>query len=230
MKKLLLLGVLLMCSIQIVNAQISYSGCESAIPAGYPYTLNSVDTTNDGGIIRNTFISALPGASCGAGVCAFRIIWNISNSRWEIALSNDGGTTFPSNQLLYYNIEASQPNPPSLNLGTWIDNLGGACGGDGSISVLTGDVQDNNILSVSDQTQLEKDIKVFPNPVNHTLHIDSNIHILKSVIVYSLIGKEVLHLSSGFETIDVSNLSSNMYFLMIETKEGAVLNKKLLKK
>lgn len=229
MKKLMLLIVLFVFSFEMTNAQISYSGCQAAVPAGYPYTLNAVNTTDDNGVIRNTYMSALPGASCGAGVCAFRIMWSISNSRWEIALSNDGGATFPSGQMLYYNQEASQPNPPSLNLGDWIDNLGGACGGNNSISVLSGDVQDQHVLSVENNDMLSNSISVFPNPVGHQLKIQSTIYTIKSVVIFDLIGKEVLKKTSDFETINVSNLSSNMYFMKIETTNGGVLNKKLLK-
>jgi len=225
MKKILLL--IFMCICQYSIGQVQYAGCSAAIPGPYPYTLTLSGTVDDGGIIRNTYTSALPGSSCGAGVCAFRINWSLANTRWEITLSTDGGATFPAPQILYYNVAASEPNPPSINLGLWVDNLGGGCGGDGSIAILTGDVQDQ-VLSITEANVLAKEIIIYPNPVSNVLNIKSLKHVIKEVTIYSILGKRINHIVSNFSHINVSSLSKGMYLVQIETTDGVILNKKLL--
>ena len=213
------------------NAQITFQGCAAAVLGAQDFTLVITGTTDDAGTIRNTFESnpADFTQGCPAGVCELRIIWNIAMARWEIQLDNDGPVITPdyTTSVLFYNTSASVPNPPSLLLGTWVDALGGACGGDGSFTTLTGDVQDFP-LGIDDVALLNKQITMFPNPATHKLKIKSSIHTLKSVVVYSLLGKEVLSVSSNFNQINISDLASNLYLVKIETTDGATLNKKLL--
>lgn len=117
--------------------QISFTGCTGSITAGFPFTLNL--SGNDG--TRNIYTSALPGPSCSAGVCAFRVIW--TGTQWEIQLSNNGGGSFDF--TLYTNTTASLPNPPDLTLGVW--NASGTCSGQ-PISTWSGDVQSSTTLPV----------------------------------------------------------------------------------
>ena len=128
-----------------LKAQITYRGCEGFALGAQDYILHQTGTTSDAGTIRNTFESTPSDftQSCPAGVCELRIIWSIANSRWELQLDNDGplGTPDYTTAVLFFNTTASAPNPPSLSLGTWVDNNGGSCGGDGSFTTFTGDVQ-----------------------------------------------------------------------------------------
>ncbi|MFT5646078.1 MAG: hypothetical protein ACI976_000756 [Aureispira sp.] len=129
--KQILFTLLLLCSFWNYGmGQIQYTGCNGAIAAGYPITLNLAG--NDG--TRNFYINTLPGTPCSAGTCAFRVIW--TGSRWEIQLSTDGGATYPS--ILYVNTAASLPNPPDLSLGTWVPQ--GPCAGQ-AVTTWTGNVQ-----------------------------------------------------------------------------------------
>ena len=69
------------CKIAIY-AQITFQGCAGVLGA-QNYVLSQTGTTNDGGVIRNTF-EATPNdfaQSCPAGVCELRIIWNITLDR-----------------------------------------------------------------------------------------------------------------------------------------------------
>jgi len=132
------------------TAQITFRGCIPGLSA-QDYTLTLTGTTNDAGTIRNTY-EALPGdfsQSCAAGVCEIRIMWNIALSRWEIRLDNSGPPLNYADFLLYYNTTPSFPDPPDMSLGTWID--GGLCGGNGTITTMTGNVQ-STVGSCSDPT------------------------------------------------------------------------------
>jgi hypothetical protein len=140
MKKVLFLFLLLCSFWNYGIGQIQYTGCNGAIAAGYPITLNLAG--NDG--TRNFYVNTLPGTPCSAGTCAFRVIW--TGSQWEVQLSTDGGATYPN--ILYANTAASLPDPPDLSLGTWVAL--GPCVGQ-LISTWTGNVQ-STTSSCSDPT------------------------------------------------------------------------------
>ena len=131
--------------------QIQFEGCRNLITSGnFSYTLNQTGSTNDGGIIRNTYnnqAESPASVSCSAGVCYFSISWNTILNRWEIILDPSG-----TNYLLYINTTASYPNPPSLTLGGWTNEQG--CS---NILVLTGDVQNTistaTLASITTTTQ-----------------------------------------------------------------------------
>lgn len=113
-----------------LHAQIQYDGCNTAISAPYPLTMNAAGTVG----ARNTYSTGDIG-NCGiGGACVFRTIW--TGTAWEIQASQDSGATFPI--ILYQNTTASTPNPPDLTLGTWVDVSGANCG---PINTLSGDVQ-----------------------------------------------------------------------------------------
>ncbi len=125
MTKIFTIGFIMSLSFSLFG-QISYEGCTNQITGPSPYTLSQSGTTNDGGIIRNTYTST--SVSCSAGSCSYTIIWSITNQRWELLLNGSN--------LLHHNSTASVPNPPSLTLGTWQNGSG--CSG---ITTLSGDVQ-----------------------------------------------------------------------------------------
>jgi len=230
MKNIILLLAFVIGGFQ-ANAQITYRACEGAVLGAQDYIFTQNGTTNDAGTIRNTFetLAADFTQSCPAGVCELRIMWNIAMARWEVQLDNDGPLATPdyTTAVLFYNTNASEPNPPSLVLGGWIDNLGGACGGDDSFTTLAGDVQDV-VLGINDVDLIDEEITMFPNPAKDLLSIESSVHSIKSVSVYSLLGKKVLDVNSDFNQIDLTTLSSKMYLVKIETTDRVVLVKKLM--
>lgn len=234
MKKYLLLVILLTMSLNTYS-QITLKGCFAAL-SNQDFTLIETGTVDDSGIIRNTFESSPADftQSCNSGVCEVRLIWNITNSRWEIQLDNDGPLTTPdyTTGILYYNSEASYPNPPDLSLGTWVDNLGGTCGGNGSIATLTGDVQSSTTLS-TETLSLENAISFYPNPTSDILTIKNNSnHTLNSVTISDTRGrvvKNVENLKNSFKyTIDLRNLNKGVYLLSISGEKGLISKKIVL--
>ena len=78
-----------------------------------------------------------------------------------------------------------------------------------------------------EKNELEKAISIFPNPVNGILKIDvksSNIK-LTEVAVSDLQGKILLTKTSGFNSIDMSKLSSGLYLVKIKTVNSSILKK-----
>lgn len=58
------------------------------------------------------------------------------------------------------------------------------------------------------------DVNIYPNPVKNTLHISKTTNI-KSLEIYSIQGQVMLTQKSQFETVDMSQLQSGLYFLKL---------------
>ena len=83
-----------------------------------------------------------------------------------------------------------------------------------------------NILSVD--TFNENKIKIYPNPVTDFVQISSE-QSIKTVEVYDDLGR-LTNTSFQNQRVDVSKLSSGVYFLKITDENGAVVTNKILKK
>lgn len=80
-------------------------------------------------------------------------------------------------------------------------------------------------LSTTDY-ELDTKIKIHPNPVQNTLHIE-NIH--GNVTLYDLYGRAIksnININDANKTIDVSKLSSGVYFLAFKNKQVVKFLKK----
>jgi hypothetical protein len=137
MKQILITIILSSVLLSGLYGQITYTGCNGTIAAGYPITLNLAGSVG----ARNIYVNTLPGTACSAGTCAFRVIW--AGIQWEIQLSTDGGASYPN--VLYINTVAATPNPPDLTLGSWVAQ--GPCTGQ-PLTTWSGDVQSTTTLPV----------------------------------------------------------------------------------
>lgn len=185
----------------------------------YTFNQKTLDVTG-----RNTFETnpVDENAPCGGiGNCEFQIAWNQTSSRWEI-YADDGDGTFLNTFVLYYNTEASLPNPPSLNLGAWAEETSVTQSLCGAIISLTGDVQDTT-LSILD-VQIENQISIYPNPVKNTLHIIQANSNINTISIYNVIGKLVLSTNYS-NTINLSKLNSGLYFVKFNMDNKVVIKK-----
>lgn len=210
-------------------AQITFNGCHPLFnDQDFTFTEVSTDATG-----RNVFetIPIDENQPCdGVGVCEFRISWNNTESRWEF-IADDGNGDFSAPFLIYSNTEASTPNPPSLNLGTWVENTSttnGDCNGDLTTAnaTLTGDVQDTT-LGI-DGLLLNNQIGLYPNPVKNTLYLNTKGQNIDRVLVYNVLGKLVLQ-DKGSSTIDVSQYHAGVYFVQIQIGNREFVKKLIIK-
>ncbi|MFM2213869.1 MAG: hypothetical protein RL427_1132 [Bacteroidota bacterium] len=73
-----------------------------------------------------------------------------------------------------------------------------------------------------------KGLKVYPNPIsNGTLFIESAANATKTVVVYDVLGKQVLNTTTVDNAISVSSLTSGVYVVKI-TEEGNTATRKLV--
>jgi hypothetical protein len=64
---------------------------------------------------------------------------------------------------------------------------------------------------------------VYPNPTHGILHVETEV-VLEHVIIYDLMGKEVLAFSNDTQ-IDLSSLSKGLYIMKCVTAQGILVNK-----
>lgn len=86
-------------------------------------------------------------------------------------------------------------------------------------------IVDNDNLSVN-QNQIEG-LKIYPNPVtNGTFYINTNADSTKEVVVYDVLGKQVIKTSTT-NAVNVSNLKGGVYIVKI-TEDGKTATRKLV--
>tara|TARA_B110000971_G_scaffold83653_1_gene85797 strand:+ start:528 stop:1460 length:933 start_codon:yes stop_codon:yes gene_type:complete len=84
-----------------------------------------------------------------------------------------------------------------------------------------------NTLGTNIFVNSDSEFKLVPNPTIGVFKIESKTPITK-VEIYSISGKKVNEVDSGFETISTDNLFNGMYILRIHSKNG-ISHKKLIK-
>ncbi|MFD1062345.1 T9SS type A sorting domain-containing protein [Winogradskyella litorisediminis] len=207
------------------SQQITLNGCNSLIDSG-DYLFEQDNFAND----RNSFVTVsdpmLGSRDCsGVGFCKLKIEWNAANMRWEI-LADDGNDNFTNTYLLYYNSEASLPNPPSLSLGTWIEASATTQSLCGQIVSLEGAVQ-NSVLGI-DEFSLDGRLSVFPNPVSQILYLEGlNLNTDYSLTLYDLTGKQMVYFKNK-QSLDVSEFRPGVYFLKVNTASTEISKKILI--
>lgn len=89
------------------------------------------------------------------------------------------------------------------------------------------EVQDTTTLSVNDIDATTDEIRMFPNPAQHQLHVQAPTNV-EQISIYDLSGKRILsreNLRSNFETVSLTALSSGMYMVQIKTARTTTLKK-----
>ncbi len=86
--------------------------------------------------------------------------------------------------------------------------------------------EDNPTLSVNN-VDVNNAVAIFPNPVMNELHIRGML--IEAVQIYSVNGTRILSQNSNSQKIDVSNLSSGMYFINLKDVNGTTVIRKFVK-
>lgn len=89
-------------------------------------------------------------------------------------------------------------------------------------------VNDNRSEEKMDNFIFNESVRMYPNPVETYLTIQSTYPITR-IVVYSLLGDRVKVVRSNFSRIDLRNLNSGIYMIKIHSNQFSV-TKKLVKK
>ncbi|MFT4772143.1 MAG: polyhydroxybutyrate depolymerase [Cryomorphaceae bacterium] len=82
-----------------------------------------------------------------------------------------------------------------------------------------------DVLSVPNAAELEKSMRVFPNPASDFIRIETSNEVqLYEVIIYTTLGTKMKARLNN-ESIDIAHLSPGIYFLMIKTSLGTSTKK-----
>ena len=92
-----------------------------------------------------------------------------------------------------------------------------------SISYLLDDVFifKNDLFTLSTTEFKTNSISIYPNPTSNTLHIKTTNQYPFDIIVYNVLGKEVIKTTVLNSTLDVSSLSKGIYLLKLENTDTA---------
>ncbi|MDI9308751.1 MAG: T9SS type A sorting domain-containing protein [Limnohabitans sp.] len=78
----------------------------------------------------------------------------------------------------------------------------------------------------SENFELASSIRLYPNPVNDFIKIESsNSIIINKIDVVDVSGKVLIEKTNAFEEIDMSQLSTGIYLIKINSREGAIIKK-----
>ncbi|MCZ4318299.1 T9SS type A sorting domain-containing protein [Aequorivita viscosa] len=97
----------------------------------------------------------------------------------------------------------------------------------------TWDIQVSENCEVTVLDVLENDIaklSIYPNPTSDKLYLSGNTSEIELLQIFSIHGKLIQKLNNISEEIDISTLSSGLYFLKLSSKEGKTNNLKFIKK
>lgn len=82
------------------------------------------------------------------------------------------------------------------------------------------------VLGVEEESVSE--LALYPNPVKSTLQISSYDIVITNIAIYTIFGERVFNKKGNDTQIDLSNLSTGLYLVKIQTEKG-VLVKKVIK-
>ncbi len=80
----------------------------------------------------------------------------------------------------------------------------------------------------SSVTEMNNDIKIYPNPTTNIVHISSS-KLIQSIQVYNQLG-ELVFTENNPSQINLSNFGKGVYFLRVTNIDGQISNQKVIKK
>lgn len=211
--------------IQIIGDPLYYNSLMNALLA-YNTVVESVQYTTAYGGFSDAAYSKLVNISVGTptGVNSNNIITTNDNGLNQIFINH--------NVIHYQQISTSSSNPEILK--TYVL----ACNCDAS--QLRSDLDAYNTIIEYTETLPAgyllnstnfntKDIKIYPNPFEDTITIDTNLSI-KNFSVIDLIGKKIIDTESNeILNSEVAKLNSGTYILQLQSVEGIIHNEKIIK-
>ena len=86
----------------------------------------------------------------------------------------------------------------------------------------------SNQLGV-DEEILKNSLKLYPNPVNNILTIESKSIPISRVEIYSILGKKIKEITSNFGSIATDKLPYGIYFIRIHSEKSSIIRKMIKK-
>ena len=199
------------------------------------YRIRFQNTGNDTAyniVVTDTLPAGLDISTFEMGASSHRFSFDISDDNtvvWtfnEIMLPDSGTTQEASNGFILFKIKPFQ----NLEIGDQIKNKVNIYF-DQNEPVITNEA----ITTITEKTTAiaeneALDYLIYPNPVNHVLHVsaDQKIHSVSISTVDGSILKTKQHNSKTL-SIDVKDLAPGIYFVLLKTEDGLQFSRKFIK-
>lgn len=120
---------------------------------------------------------------------------------------------------------------------TYIDQFFTACGSQGGSNnsvdctnypgiQLVNDTFDSSNATLSNNNfRLLSGFSIYPNPTKEQLNINGDTFKLKSIEIYSILGKRVMKITEHFNKIDLSKLKPSLYILKLNSENSSTVFK-----
>ena len=83
-----------------------------------------------------------------------------------------------------------------------------------------------NESTASVEDRFESNFKIYPNPANDYIQINSNNIEISSVEMYSIVGKRIISNQKLVnDRLDISSLTSGIYLLKVNSQERSLVKK-----
>lgn len=111
-------------------------------------------------------------------------------------------------------------------LGVYFEGVNGWICGDNGVIYRNDNL---GILKIQEPAELEKNIKVYPNPVKNVIYLDVSSEVqVQKITLLNLKGEKIKTFSENLKKIDVSALQSGVYFLKFTTENGVSFSKRVV--
>lgn len=184
------------------------------------FTVEGKNTVNGSSSVNDEGLNAAPN-----GRADLRIVGNADNSLtiwWQLP------STTPDNWTLYKGTGNLPGNAPVYSNSVYIGLITYAQGSQGIPYVGTCDAIEfpSATLSVNN-VEFDNNISITPNPASDTFTIDLRGEVLENITIYNELGQQIKKVTT--EKVNISNLSTGIYFVKIISQSGKETTKKIIK-
>jgi len=85
-----------------------------------------------------------------------------------------------------------------------------------------------NLIASNTSIQEVKELKIYPNPIDNQLFIESDYKTL-DLVIYNQIGQQVKIIKWSGSPIDMMDLESGLYFILVRYENKIIMSKKVIK-
>lgn len=161
----------------------------------------------------------------GLSYGTYDIYRSVNNGNFELL------TSLSSNNLGYNDTSANaDTNSYNYYIGITLDSSCNFITNSANKSSMANEIIKSNIKVISstlgvDDEILDNSIKFYPNPTSNILSIKSEIIPIDKIEIYSILGKKIKEINSGFDSISTDYLSKDIYIIRIYSEKGSIVRK-----
>ncbi|MCF6295826.1 MAG: T9SS type A sorting domain-containing protein [Flavobacteriaceae bacterium] len=195
------------------------------LPSGFPSIVNTIADSN---LLGSNVVLNVNGSPITIDATTFGLVGGAWSS--GIQMSTAGGTpglTIPAGATIEVIITGILINPATDGIVTF--NWATLEGGGVATESYSADVTFGT-LSINDDFNVNSNVKVYPNPFNNIVNIDTESN--SKIEIYNLLGKRILtqSINRGNSQLDMSKYANGVYIVKITNENNQIKTLKIIKK